>query len=129
MGKHDDIIHHDPPKAPNPMPLIKRAAQFAPFAALTGYSEIIEESNRHTEEEKILSDDQQERINEALVYDLEHRDHRSVYTVFLKDKRKAGGSYVEYTGSIRKYDPDHRRIFLDSGEIISLDTIKDIKEE
>ena len=85
------------------MPLIKRAAQFAPFAALTGYDDAIAETARLTDDRIVVTEDAARELNRRITYALEHGlELRIVH--FIPDERKAGGSYRETTGKIRKIE-------------------------
>ena len=85
------------------MPLIKRAAQFAPFAALTGYDDAIAETARLTDDRIVVTEDAARELNRRITYALEYGlELRIVH--FIPDERKAGGSYRETTGKIRKIE-------------------------
>ena len=103
------------PKHPR-MPLIKRAAQFAPYAALTGYKEMLEESLRETEREKELSEEQAAILAKklSLVREALSAGNRPELTLtyFEPDPRKEGGKYVTLTAVIRRLDPVARKLFL-----------------
>ena len=98
--KYDDIIdlpHHQSPKRAG-MPMLDRAAQFSPFAALTGYEAVIDETGRLTDFARELTDSSREQINEKLgilARNVQNRPEVWV-TYFEPDSRKAGGSYVSY---------------------------------
>jgi hypothetical protein len=104
--RYDDIIdlpHHVSEKHP-PMPMIDRAAQFSPFAALTGYDAAIVETARPTDDRRELSEEEKQVISKKL-YDLQnHIPSSSCVTVvyFQKDDRKAGGAYRTVSGCVRK---------------------------
>ena len=126
MGRdnYEDIIHLPRPVSKNhpPMPLRDRAAQFMPFAALTGYDARIRESARLTEEEADLSEDLQEELNEKmsrLQAELQGGGHPQVtVTYFRPDKKKAGGAYIVKEGAVKKTDPyTGTMLFTDGTEI------------
>ena len=136
-----DIIHLPHHKAPNRphMSLYDRAAQFSPFAALTGFDDVIAETARLTdrkvelsESEKILLDQKLTLIDEA-VRTGQHPEITVLY--FTPDARKTGGSYQEHTGSVRQIGPIERTIvFLadngrSAGMIIAIDDVKEIHGE
>ena len=106
--RYDDIIklpHHVSEKHPQ-LPMIDRAAQFSPFAALTGYDAAIAETARLTEQKRELSEEQKQAIDEAL-HDLRKRipsDSVVTVTFFQPDERKTGGEYKNITGSVKKID-------------------------
>ena len=122
--EYEDIIHlpHPVSKKHPPMALADRAAQFSPFAALTGYEDAIEETARVTEDEVELDEDCKERINRQLVWLHEHMEERRevVITYFEPDERKKGGEYCEVRGIIRKMDLYQRVLTLESGKRIEL---------
>jgi hypothetical protein len=108
MKNYDDIINlpHHVSANHTPMSLDQRAAQFAPFAALTGYDEEIEETARFVDEKLPLDDDRLDKLNKALQYLDEHQSEKPLVTVthFVADKQKSGGSYRVYTGNLRFFD-------------------------
>ena len=135
MGRdnYEDIIHLPRPVSKNhpPMPLRDRAAQFMPFAALTGYDAEIRESARLTEEEADLSEDLQDQLNEkmALLQKAlqEGREPRITVTYFRPDEKKAGGAYVVKEGAVKKTDPYTGTMLLTDGTRIPLSGIFDIE--
>lgn len=96
MSRYDDIINlpHHVSKTRKPMPMINRAAQFAPFAALTGHDEAIAETARQTAPRRILSSDEQEILSKRLAYAIDHIGERPnfTFTYFIPDiQRKEVG--------------------------------------
>ena len=127
MGKYDDIIslpHHRSTKHP-PMPGADRAAQFAPFAALTGYEAAIEESARLTETWHEPTDEQKEQIWQRLMILREHSEEKAVAEIewFRPDEKKSGGSYQVCRGVVTKIDTDGRTVRVGNGEPLALDRI------
>lgn len=121
-GEYDDIInlpHRVSKKHPH-MSLQARAAQFAPFAALTGYDEQVKETARLTNERKELADGLKMILDEKI-----QTIKRNIYerpevtiTYFVPDARKQGGKYVETTGKVVKIDEfTHHIIFENKTEI------------
>jgi len=102
-----------------------RAAQFAPFAALTGHGAAIDETARLTAERIELSADEQAVLSERLNYALGLMDRRPMLTfmVFQADARKQGGRYVKISAEISKFDEYGRRLKLSDGRYIN---VKDI---
>ena len=102
--------------------MIKRAAQFAPFAALTGYDDAVAETARLTDNRVDLTEDAvnelNRRMNEAMSAD---REIRIIH--FVPDDRKAGGSYMETVGKIRK--TEFGEIILEDGSRIRTENIVD----
>lgn len=127
MSKYDDIIHlpHHVSRTRKPMPMINRAAQFAPFAALTGHDEAITETARQTTPKRILSSDEQEILSKRLAYAIDHISERPnlTFTYFIPDTLKDGGRYVTITGMIRKYDALEKTVVLETNEILLIDNI------
>lgn len=131
--RYDDIIdlpHHVSKKHPQ-MPLLDRAAQFAPFAALTGHEDAIRETARLTEDEILLDESSKELLDERLQYLLEHLTERPEVTVtyFMPDERKSGGAYVTVTGVVKKVDEYRGRIALEDGREIDFAYIVELKVE
>lgn len=122
MHPYEDIIHLERPVSARhkPMPAEARAAQFAPFAALTGLEGTIQETERVTEGRIHLSEAEKELLDEKLMllaFRLEQRVYVTV-VYYVPDERKAGGRYEEQTGIIRKIDTYERKlIFEDETEI------------
>lgn len=126
---YDDIInlpHHVSKKRPQ-MSIEQRSAQFAPFAALTGYDEAVKETARRTDKRIELDDGQKEILNNKLLYILENIDIKPEisFTYFVPDKRKSGGKYIEKTGIIRKIDMVEQYVqFIDKSKINISDIIE-----
>ena len=105
MSKYDDIINLKRPESRHmPMSITNRAAQFAPFSALTGYDEAIKETSRVTSEKHELSDGKIEIINNKLNYIKRNNIKRVKITYFVKDKLKSGGEYITEELEIKKID-------------------------
>ena len=124
MSRYDDIIHlpHHVSKTRKPMPMINRAAQFAPFAALTGHDEAIAETARQTTPRQILSSDEHE------TYAIGHIGERSnlTFIYFIPDTLKDCGRNITITGVIRRYDELERTVILETNEILLIDNILSI---
>lgn len=125
--KYDDIIHlpHYQSSERTHMSLDDRAAQFAPFAALSGHEEAIWETARVTEARIIPDDNVIERINETL-YEisqyLQEKWQVSI-TYFKPDSLKKGGAYLTDVGTIKKIDNIDKMVVMDSGMKICMDDI------
>lgn len=128
MSKYDDIINlpHPVSKKHKPMSLDARAAQFAPFAALVGYDDVIIETGRQTKERIKLSEDQASHINELLIYLIENKYVTATFTYFKEDKYKQGGSYISITGNIKKVDIDNQKLILEDKTVIDINSITSI---
>ena len=131
--KYDDIINmpHPVSKKHPPMSPLDRAAQFSPFAALTGHNEAIKETARITDERIELDEDSKEILNkklQALKKQLEDRTEKQQITVtyFEPDARKSGGSYVTVTGVVKRLKGSERKIVFDSGNEVLFDDIIEI---
>lgn len=128
--EYPDIIdrpHHISSKRPQ-MSRMNRAAQFSPFAALTGYDALVGESARVTDERLELSEDGIIRINTKLQFLQNHLEDRPVVTVlyFEKDQRKPGGAYVDVVGTVKRIDTIGGILLMQSGKEIPLEDIYDL---
>lgn len=125
--RYDDMIdlpHHVSRKHPQ-MPLLDRAAQFAPFAALTGHEAAIKETARLTEEEIELDENRKELLDFRLQELQEHLTESPKVTVtyFKPDEKKAGGVYETVTGVVKKVDGYTGELVFTDGRRIGLGTI------
>lgn len=131
--KYEDIIHlpHHVSSVHPHMPVSDRAAQFAPFAALTGYGDIIKETARQTDAAPELSGDEMEALNYKiqLVCALPGEKPEIVITYFVPDQKKSGGAYYTARGRIRRIDPDAGQIILEEGKQIDLNNVVKIDLE
>ena len=102
------------------MPIRDRAAQFSPFAALTGYESEVKEAARLTEKRIELSSEQKEILDEQLrlLEDGALQGTVASFTFFKPDDRKDGGAYVTVAGRIKRIDPVERNIILLDGAIV-----------
>ena len=126
--QYDDIIHlphHVSTKHPQ-MSMLDRAAQFSPFAALTGYEEAVDETARLTDHKIELSEDQTTAISEVLA-GLKPDDAVNV-VYFMKDARKDGGAYLTVAGTVRKVDAYAGILQLADGTAIPFDDISSIEQ-
>lgn len=129
MGRYDDIIDlpHHISSTRKPMPMEARAAQFAPFAALHGHDEMINESARYTDCRPELSEEERHRLSQILgnVMAMTIRPRLRI-TCFEADLLKPGGHFLFKEGRILKINEDSLTISLDSGDEIIIDEIVDI---
>ena len=131
--RYDDIInlpHHQSRERAH-MSLHDRAAQFAPFAALTGHEEAIEETARLTDEKITLDETAIEKINEKLNEIANHLAEKKTVSItyFKPDKRKSGGAYLTDIGTVKKIDEVEKVVIMDSGMKISMEQIIEIEME
>ena len=131
--RYDDIINlpHHRSRERVPMSLHDRAAQFNPFAALTGHEEAIKETARLTEERVELDESAIEKINEIL-YDIsQHLEEKRkvAITYFKQDARKEGGAYLTDVGTIKKVDASEGVVVMDSGVKILMGEIEEISSD
>ncbi len=129
-GKYDDII--DLPafvsKDRKHMSNLDRAAQFAPFAALTGHGDAIRETARITGEEIVLSEEEYADLDRRF-RELLQQDHPRVsVTYFVYDRRKHGGEYREFVFTIRRIDLTERKIYAMDRQVYDLDRIIEVRE-
>lgn len=133
MPDYDDIInlpHHISTKRPQ-MSMLDRAAQFSPFAALTGYDAAIKETGRLTDEKIEMDEDGLQALNlkYQLLVDVLDEEHEVTFCYYKPDERKAGGAYITKTGSVKKIDVYERIITLIDGTMIPMDDVIDIESE
>ena len=131
IHEYDDIInlpHHQSPTRPH-MPNHDRAAQFSPFAALTGHEDAVRETARLTEGKIQLDEDAKIALDEKLRFLLESggRQQASI-TYFEPDNKKAGGAYLSVTGIIKNINGLKRTVTMEDGTEIPIDDILDIRE-
>jgi len=124
---YDDIIylpHHVSQDHPQ-MPLRERAAQFAPFAALTGYETAVGETARLTVLKRELNEQEAEELNRQLSAVIEHLSEHPEVTVeyFVPDERKAGGAYVTVSGRVRHISIPEKTLVMEDGTEIPLDEV------
>ena len=130
-GPYDDIInspHHVSPTRPR-MPLETRAAQFSPFAALTGYDEAVKETSRLTDERIELDENEMDLLDmklHILTDRIKDRPKVSI-TYFVEDEKKDGGNYVTICDRVKKVDSFQRFIVFDNGKRIKIHDILDIE--
>ena len=131
IDNYDDIInlpHHVSSRHPQ-MSMMNRAAQFAPFAALTGHAAVIEETARLTDSQMELADEDSEILNQKMAYlrEVINEHPAIVVTYFEPDKKKAGGTYKTIEGQLQNIDDYNQSIVLKSGEAIPLKSVLDIQ--
>ena len=131
--KYDDIInlpHHVSKKHPQ-MSLHDRAAQFSPFAALTGHKAAINETARLTDEKQILSEDVIAKLNEQLNFIKENISTNPIVTItyFVPDDRKSGGAYISNTGVVKKINEYNHTVILTDKTVIPIEQISEMQSD
>ena len=131
--KYDDIInlpHHVSKKHPQ-MSLHDRAAQFSPFAALTGHKAAINETARLTDEKQILSEDVIAKLNEQLNLIKENIGTNPIVTItsFVPDDKKSGGAYISNTGVVKKINEYNHTVVLTDKTVIPIEQISEMQSD
>lgn len=126
-GKYDDIIRLSRPVSTKRVPMSRydRAAQFSPFAALTGYDGVIQETARLTDRQVELDEGGKAELDEKL---REIRENigsmpRVTVTYFREDSRKDGGAYITLTGKVKKIDQYTQTLVFADGSGIDIGSI------
>jgi len=130
--RYNDIIHlpHHVSHVHAPMPVAERAAQFSPFAALTGFEDAIRETGRLTDTRVELDEDARSLLDEKL-QSLQRRDGeppKIAVTYFRPDGKKDGGAYITVTGQIKRADRYEHVLVLKDGKRIPMGEILEIEE-
>ena len=132
-NKYDDMIY-----LPNPTPTCKprmslhdRAAQFSPFAALTGYEDAVEETARLTDTRLELSEDMKTILNEKMQMIVDNLDSEPIVTItyFVPDKKKEGGVYVDVTGIVKEINEYERCIVMTDKKKVPIEQVRAIEGE
>ena len=127
MDKYNDIINlpHHVSEGRTHLTMAQRAAQFSPFAALTGYDAEVKEAGRSTSPRIELDEAEKERIDRTLQA-LTPED-TAIFTMFVEDKLKDGGEYIMLEGSVKHIDPIERMVILTDGNRIPLDNLMGVE--
>ena len=126
MSNYDDIIKLDRPFSKRKkMSIHDRAAQFAPFAALTGYEDQVNETARRVEQRIALDEEAYKELDEKMEIIRSNTQDGIEITVlyFVRDSRKTGGAYLLKTGQVKKIDEDNRAIMFMDKETIAIDDV------
>lgn len=130
---YDDIIDLTHPQSTTRphMSNHDRVAQFAPFAALTGYGTSIKETARLTEEKIDLDESEKEALNDKLQIIRDNTDAGAELTItyFVPDEKKTGGTHVSYIGCVKKIDEYARTLIMADKTIIPIEQISGIESE
>ena len=128
-GPYDDIIdlpHPTSERHPR-MSMANRAAQFSPFAALTGYEAAVKETARLTDSKAELTEEEKVVLDAKL--QLLVPGMGASFTYFRQDDKKEGGAYLAVTGTVKKFDNYAREIVLVDGRRIPIDDILEVQSE
>lgn len=133
VHRYDDIInlpHHVSSSHPH-MPIHDRAAQFSPFAALTGYDGAIKEAARLTDMRMELDEAAKNELDEKLRIVLEQLSDKPEITItyFQPDEKKTGGAYVSTSGVVKRIDGYKRNVVMQDGTRIAIEDIINIRGE
>ena len=127
MNKYDDIINlpHHVSSTRKPMTMYNRAAQFAPFAALTGYDDAIKETSRLTDKKIEISDELKNELNQKIKFISDNIKLKPKVTItyFVSDNKKSGGIYKTISGNVRRLDEVEKCLFFTNKLIIYFDDI------
>lgn len=133
MDDYADILylpHHESAVHPH-LSSAARGAQFMPFAALTGYEELIAETSRLTEPRRVADESERGELNRKLAVLQASLQDRPAITVtyFLEDDAEAGGVYRKAAGRLRRIDVHSRQLILSDGRQIAMDDITELETE
>ena len=130
---YEDIVNLPPHiSKKNPQPsMMDRAARFAPFAAITGYEEMVLEEARVTEEQIHLDEDAVALICEKInmIQEFIDEDPEVKITYFEPDKKKSGGAYITITGTPKRVDEYEQLLIMTDGKKIKFDSIYRLESE
>lgn len=129
-GQYEDLIflpHHVSSTRPK-MNLSDRAAQFSPFAALTGHNAAIRETARQTDEFVLLDEERRIEVDLKLRWLKDHikESPKVQITYFLPDEKKSGGAYVTTTGTVKKIDAYERCLWMSDQTVIPIEKIYEV---
>ena len=129
-NNYDDIINlpHHVSKKHKRMSVRDRAAQFAPFSALTGFDKAIDETARQTEERIDLDESEKLAISETVGHIIVNNTKPAVtVTYFIPDELKSGGKYTTVTARFRKYDEENKSLILENNIRVPVEEVIYIK--
>lgn len=130
---YEDIIDlppHISKKHPQPT-MMDRAARFAPFAAITGYEEMVLEEARVTEERVDLDEGALSLLNEKLnmIQEFIDEEPEIKITYFEPDKKKSGGAYIDITGTVKRIDEYECLVIMTDGKKIRIEDIYSLESD
>lgn len=128
---YEDIVnlpHHVSPSRAR-MSVYDRAAQFSPFAALTGYGDAVEETARMTEQFRDMDENKKTQLDRKLQILVEYQNTKPTVQIsfFVPDERKAGGAYKNFLGRFVKLDDHMRQLVFEQGMRVDIDLVRDIQ--
>lgn len=133
MNRYRDLLHLQHPVYERrvPMPIRSRAAQFAPFAALSGYDDTVQEAGRLTALQRDICEDRIELLNRRLIWLFEHVADHPLITVswFVPDEKKDGGAYRSVTAQVVRLDANRQALMLQGGVAVPLADLYDLQIE
>ena len=126
-GGYEDIInqpHHVSSRHPQ-MSMKERATQFSPFAALTGYGDVIKETARFTDQMPELSEEEKEDLDYKLQMagSFPGGNPEVRITCFVPDLKKEGGEWNAISGRVKRLDTYRKKVIMESGEELEIDRI------
>ncbi len=130
---YEDIVNlppHISKKHPQPT-MMDRAARFAPFAAITGYEEMVLEEARITEERIDLDEGTLSILNEKLnmIQEFIDEEPEIKITYFEPDKKKSGGAYIDITGTVKRIDEYECLVIMTDGKKIRIEDIYSLESD
>ncbi len=132
FAEYEDMLFlpHHVSRCHPPMSMEERAAQFSPFAALTGYEDAIRETGRTTVSRAELDEGVMESLDEKLRQLKQKRFSAQAVTVtcFVPDEKKKGGKYMKISGRIRRMDEYRRVLIMEDGKEIPMESVAEIEE-
>ncbi len=131
MSKYDKILNrpHHRSEIRIPMPLADRAAQFAPFSALSGHAEGTAEVARVTQPRRELTEERLAELNQKIQQILSLEGHPKIsITYFVPDSKKSGGEYITTQGKLKKIDPHRGMLVLTDWREIPLGDVVALEE-
>ena len=132
-SRYDDMIYmqNPTPTCKPRMSLYERAAQFSPFAALTGYDAAIDETGRLTDTKIDISEDMREKLDlkQNFLADIIDEQPEISVTYFIPDKKKSGGAYVTANGRLKQIDEYEQLIILTDGKKIPIQEVYSIESD
>ena len=133
MSEYDDIIHlpHHVSRIHPQMSMEDRAAQFSPFAALTGYEAAVKETARLTDDREELDEDEKTRLNAQLqkISARLQEQPEVMVTYFAPDERKTGGARQTYRGRLRKIDRNRKMLIMVDQTELPIENLLNIEYE